>query len=81
MSHKTSIEIRLCQPPWSGYCELMTDSTDVRVKVDDTFVVQITCAFRCNGIWPRSAHHWPSPNSLWPNPQVAGQVVHSEMPF
>ncbi|VDN02615.1 unnamed protein product [Thelazia callipaeda] len=34
----------------------------------------ITCAFRCNGIWPRSASHWPRSNIPWPNPSIANEV-------
>lgn len=37
-------------------------------------MLQITCAFRCNGIWPRSASHWPTPGSLWPAAETVKEV-------
>uniref|UniRef100_A0A1I7ZTV5 Mab-21 domain-containing protein n=1 Tax=Steinernema glaseri TaxID=37863 RepID=A0A1I7ZTV5_9BILA len=55
-------------------CKLLTDSSDVRLQIHDKYVVQITCAFRCNGIWPRSASQWPSSSVPWPNPSVANEV-------
>ncbi|KIH55006.1 Mab-21 protein [Ancylostoma duodenale] len=62
------------KPPFRDYCKLLTDTSDVRLRVDDKYVVQITCAFRCNGIWPRSASHWPNNTIPWPNPAVAAEV-------
>lgn len=38
----------------------------------NTIQVQLTCAFRCNGIWPRSVNHWPS--SVWPNQELVKEV-------
>ncbi|TKR77949.1 hypothetical protein L596_018836 [Steinernema carpocapsae] len=55
-------------------CKLLTDSSDVRLQIHEKYVVQITCAFRCNGIWPRSASQWPSTSVPWPNPSVANEV-------
>ncbi|VDO39426.1 hypothetical protein V3C99_002631 [Haemonchus contortus] len=60
--------------PFRDYCKLLTDTSDVRLRVDDKYVVQITCAFRCNGIWPRSASHWPNNTIPWPNPAIAAEV-------
>lgn len=60
------------------YCKLLTDTSDVRLRVDDKYVVQITCAFRCNGIWPRSASHWPNNTIPWPNPAIAAEVSREE---
>ena len=34
----------------------------------DRYTVEITPAFRCTGLWPRSAAHWPQP----PPPPTAG---------
>lgn len=42
------------KPQFRDKCKLMTDTNDVRIRLYDKFIVQITCAFRCNGIWPRS---------------------------
>ncbi|VDD91330.1 unnamed protein product [Enterobius vermicularis] len=46
-------------------CKLMTDTTDVKLRIQDKYTVQITCAFRCNGIWPRSANQWPRILNQW----------------
>lgn len=57
--------------------KLITDSSDVKLRIHEKYIVQITCAFRCNGIWPRSASHWPSPNlagGAWPGPVTAAEV-------
>uniref|UniRef100_A0A7E4V5M9 Mab-21 domain-containing protein n=1 Tax=Panagrellus redivivus TaxID=6233 RepID=A0A7E4V5M9_PANRE len=54
---------------------LLADTTDVRLRIHDTYVVQITCSFRCSGIWPRSANQWPNmANTEWPNPLVVNEV-------
>ena len=53
---------------------MITDTSDVKVRVDDKYIVQLTCAFRCNGIWPRSATHWPNTTIPWPNPTTALEV-------
>lgn len=53
---------------------------DVRIRLYDKFVVRITCAFRCNGIWPRSASHWPaaamqpSGAMIWPPADLVKEV-------
>jgi hypothetical protein len=31
-------------------------------------------AFRCSGLWPRSASHWPQQNCPWPSPQIIQEV-------
>ena len=56
------------------YCKLLTDSGDVKLRIDDKYVVQVTCAFRCSGIWPRSANHWPNANVMWPNLATTNEV-------
>ncbi len=35
---------------------------------------QITPAFKCSGVWPRSAAHWPLPHIPWPHPNLVGEV-------
>lgn len=32
----------------------------------------VVTAFRCGGLWPRSAAHWPS--CAWPSPTLAAEV-------
>ncbi|CAD6185950.1 unnamed protein product [Caenorhabditis auriculariae] len=60
--------------PFRDYCTMINDNSDVRLRVDDKYTVQITTAFRCNGIWPRSASHWPLAGPPWPPAELAGQV-------
>lgn len=60
--------------PFRDHCKLITDNSDVVIRVDDEYSVQITCAFRCNGIWPRSASHWPIVGVPWPNDNLVNQV-------
>ena len=38
------------------------------------FLPQISPAFKCAGIWPRSASHWPIPHVPWPNPNLVAEV-------
>ncbi|CEF65498.1 Protein mab-21-like 1 [Strongyloides ratti] len=59
---------------YSESCELIKDTSDVKIKIQDKYILQITCAFRCNSIWPRSATHWPNINLIWPSPQIANEV-------
>jgi hypothetical protein len=54
--------------------KMVADTTEVKLRVRDRFVVQITPAFRCAGIWPRSAAHWPLSQFQWPNPNHAAEV-------
>ena len=51
-----------------GAVKVAPDSTEVRLRVRDRYTVEITPAFRCTGLWPRSAAHWPQPQ---PPPTVA----------
>lgn len=54
--------------------KLIADSSEVRLRVRDKYLVQITPAFKCTGVWPRSAAHWPSPHTPWPNPGSVAEV-------
>ncbi|KAI6215941.1 hypothetical protein M3Y94_00444200 [Aphelenchoides besseyi] len=62
------------KPQFRDKCKLLTDSSEVRVRLYDKFNVQVTCAFRCNGIWPRSASHWPTTTLPWPNAELIKEV-------
>lgn len=31
-------------------------------------------AFRCSGLWPRSANHWPPSSCPWPPAQIVQEV-------
>ncbi|XP_014208686.1 protein mab-21-like [Copidosoma floridanum] len=54
--------------------KMMADTTEVKLKICERFVVQITPAFKCAGVWPRSASHWPIPHVPWPYPSLVAEV-------
>lgn len=54
--------------------KMVADTSEVRLRIRDRYVVQITPAFHCSGIWPRSAAHWPPPHIPWPNPNLVAEV-------
>lgn len=54
--------------------KLISDTTDVKLRIRDMYSVQITPAFKCSGIWPRSAAHWPIPGLPWPHPNIVADV-------
>ena len=39
--------------------EMLPDTTEVRLRINEKFLVHIIPAFRCAALWPRSASHWP----------------------
>lgn len=54
--------------------KMVADTSEVRLRIRERFVVNITAAFKCNNIWPRSATHWPIPHIQWPNPNLVAEV-------
>jgi len=54
--------------------KMMNDASEVKIRIREKYVVQITPAFKCNGVWPRSAAQWPSMTMAWPHPNLAAQV-------
>ncbi|XP_002124757.1 putative nucleotidyltransferase MAB21L1 [Ciona intestinalis] len=54
--------------------KLAQDTTEVRMIMRDNISVRVTPAFKCGGIWPRSAAHWPEPRSTWPSPSRVAEV-------
>ncbi|KAJ1114215.1 hypothetical protein NDU88_002454 [Pleurodeles waltl] len=54
--------------------KMVADTSEVRLRIRDRYVVQITPAFKCTGIWPRSAAHWPLPHIPWPGPNRVAEV-------
>ena len=48
--------------------KMVCDNNEVKLKIRDLYTVQITPAFKCIGVWPRSAAHWPVPQIGWPHP-------------
>ena len=54
--------------------KMINDASEVKIRIREKYVVQITPAFKCQGVWPRSAAHWPSMTMPWPHPNLAAQV-------
>lgn len=54
--------------------KMLADTSEVRLRIRERYVVQITPAFRCAGLWPRSAAHWPVAHIPWPNPNLVAEV-------
>ena len=54
--------------------KMIPDTTEVRLRIRERYVVTITPAFKCAGIWPRSASQWPSGQSPWPMPNLIAEV-------
>jgi len=50
------------------------DTSEVKLRIKERYTVTITTAFRCQGIWPRSAAHWPALGVPWPSPNVVHEV-------
>jgi len=46
----------------------------VKLRIRERYIVQITPAFKCSGVWPRSAAHWPIPHIPWPHPNLVAEV-------
>ncbi|CAF0974653.1 unnamed protein product [Didymodactylos carnosus] len=56
------------------FVKLLPDSSEVKLRIRDKYIVHIVPAFRCQGIWPRSASQWPLSHYPWPNPQQINDV-------
>ena len=54
--------------------KMIADTSEVRLRIRERFIVQITPAFKCSGVWPRSAAHWPLPQIAWPHPNHVSDV-------
>ena len=54
--------------------KMIPDTTEVKLRIRERYVVLITPAFKCSGIWPRSAAHWPMPHIPWPVPAMVAEV-------
>jgi len=54
--------------------KMIPDTSEVKLRIRERFIVQITPAFRCSGLWPRSAAHWPLPGCPWPSPSLVQEV-------
>lgn len=54
--------------------KMIPDTTEVKLRIRERYVVQITPSFKCAGIWPRSAAHWPIQHIPWPHPGLVSEV-------
>jgi len=54
--------------------KMVSDTSEVKLRIRERYVVQITPAFKCSGVWPRSAAHWPLPHIPWPHPNLVVEV-------
>lgn len=54
--------------------KMIADTTEVKLRIRERIIVQITPAFKCAGLWPRSASHWPLPTIPWPHPSIVQEV-------
>jgi len=54
--------------------KMIADTTEVKLRIRERYVVQITPAFKCAGLWPRSASHWPITHIPWPHPNIVAEV-------
>ncbi|KAL8207149.1 UNVERIFIED_CONTAM: hypothetical protein K2H54_046493 [Gekko kuhli] len=54
--------------------KMIADTSEVKLRIRERYVVQITPAFKCTGIWPRSAAQWPLPHIPWPGPNRVAEV-------
>merc|ERR1711892_148248 len=54
--------------------KMINDTNEVKLRIRERFSVQITPSFKCSGVWPRSAAHWPLMHIAWPHPYLAAQV-------
>ncbi|TNN18590.1 putative nucleotidyltransferase MAB21L1 [Schistosoma japonicum] len=71
---------------YRGIVKMLNHTSEVKLCIRDKYILQITPGFRCNGLWPRSANHWPttnhnqtelihSTNSIkWPSNQLINEV-------
>merc|ERR1712241_917538 len=62
------------KPSYRDSVKMMNDASEVKIRIREKYVVQITPAFKCQGVWPRSAAHWPSMTMAWPHPNLAATV-------
>jgi len=49
-------------------------TSEVRVRIRDTYTLDMVLAFKCYGIWPRSAAHWPEQTLPWPSLEAAAEI-------
>ena len=54
--------------------KMIPDTSEVKLRIKERFIVQITPAFKCAGLWPRSAAHWPNTQIHWPHPNLVVDV-------
>ncbi|RDD38638.1 Protein mab-21-like 2 [Trichoplax sp. H2] len=53
---------------------VIEDAGSVILSINHEYIIEITLAFMCCGIWPRCASTWPHMYALWPCPDMVYQV-------
>ena len=61
---------------FSSILTLCPQTTDVVLSVSGSYCIRIIPAFRCGGMWPRSAQNWPrcESNAIWPPPPLVTSI-------
>ncbi|KAL3309216.1 hypothetical protein Ciccas_012238 [Cichlidogyrus casuarinus] len=61
---------------YSNILRVLGNTSEVKVRIRERCTLQLTPAFRCGGLWPRSASHWPDklPLQIWPTPALVADV-------
>lgn len=73
---QTLIAEAIEKSPYRDSVKLLSDTTDVKLRVHDKYIVQLTPTFRCAAVWPRSASFWPMNAATinWPRPEVVAEI-------
>ncbi|CAH8851811.1 unnamed protein product [Trichobilharzia szidati] len=53
------VQQALQKSSYRGVVRMLGQTSEVKLCIRDKYILQITPGFRCNGLWPRSASHWP----------------------
>lgn len=53
---------------------IIEEAGSVILSINHEYIIEITLAFMCCGIWPRCASAWPHLYALWPCPDMVYQV-------
>ena len=60
---------------FKGMVQMLPHTADVVLLISNQIHIRIIPAFRCGGMWPRSAANWPSPEcTVWPVASIVQQI-------
>lgn len=54
--------------------KMVDSTTEVKLRIRERYMVQITPSFKCTGIWPSSSSHWPVVDIPWPHRSLAAEI-------